>query len=111
MVFKGRGFTSGRQELGSVFSVAVCKIQASKHYAESLSLVLKDRRRFAVQLPLDCVLGFAACRRCLKMFVTCYICIGQRATELLFQPHLLRVMYIDISIPEGFMNTCYRKCT
>ena len=58
MVFKGRGFTSGRQELGSVFSVAVCKIQASKHYAESLSLVLKDRRRFAVQLPLDCVLGF-----------------------------------------------------
>ena len=58
MVFKGRGFTSGRQELESVFSAAVCKIQASKLYTESLSLVLKDRRRFAVQLPFafDCVL-------------------------------------------------------
>jgi len=68
----GRGFTSGEQELGSVFSVAVCKIQASERYAESLSLVLKDRRRFAVQLPLDCVLGFAAwCLKPLKMFVTC----------------------------------------
>ena len=46
-----------------VFSVAVCRMQASKHYVESLPLVLKDRRSyfsqgesFAVQLPLDCVL-------------------------------------------------------
>ena len=60
MVFMGRGFTFGGQELGSVFSAAVCKIQASERYVESLPLVLKDRRscfsqgeRFAVQLPLD----------------------------------------------------------
>ena len=26
----GRGLTSGGQELGSVFSAAVCKVQASK---------------------------------------------------------------------------------
>ena len=36
MVFMGRSFTSGGQESGSVFSAAVCKIQASKHYTESL---------------------------------------------------------------------------
>ena len=28
----GVGFTSGGQVSGSVFSAAVCKIQASKHY-------------------------------------------------------------------------------
>jgi len=39
----GRGFTSGGQESGSVFSGAVCKIQASKHYFESLPLVLNNR--------------------------------------------------------------------
>ena len=57
----GRGFTSGGQESGSVFSTAVCKIQASKRCVESLLLVLKDRiscfsqgERFTVQLPLDC---------------------------------------------------------
>ena len=56
----GRGFTSGGQESGSVFSAALCKIQASKHYIESLPLVLKDKgscfsqgERSAVQLPLD----------------------------------------------------------
>ena len=61
MVFMGRGFTSGGQESGSVFSAAVCKIQASKRYIKSLPLVLKDKRscfsqgeRSAVQLPLDC---------------------------------------------------------
>ena len=60
MVFMGRGFTSGGQESGSVFSASVCIIQASKRYVESLLLVLKDRRscfsqdeRFAVQLPLE----------------------------------------------------------
>ena len=60
MVFMGRGFTSGGLELVSVFSAAVCKIQASERYIESLPLVLKDRRsyfsqgeRFAVQLPPD----------------------------------------------------------
>ena len=60
MVFMGLGFTSGGQESGSVFSAAVCIIQASKHYIESLPLVLKDKRncfsqgeRFAVQLPLE----------------------------------------------------------
>ena len=42
--FMGRGFTSGGQESGSVFSAAVCKIQASKCYIESLPLVLKDKR-------------------------------------------------------------------
>ena len=44
MVFMGRGFTFGGQESGSVFSAAVCKIQASKHYVESLPLVLKKKR-------------------------------------------------------------------
>ena len=58
-VFMGRGFTSGGQESGSVFGAAVCKIQGSKWYVESLPLVLKDKRswfsqgkRSAVQLPL-----------------------------------------------------------
>ena len=41
MVFAGRGFTSRGQESGSVFSAAMCKIQASKHYVEPLPLVLK----------------------------------------------------------------------
>ena len=40
----GRGLTSGGQESGSVFSAAVCKIQASKRYIESLPLVPKDER-------------------------------------------------------------------
>jgi len=44
MVLIGHGFTFGGQELGSAFSAAVCKIQASKHYIESLPLVLKDKR-------------------------------------------------------------------
>ena len=43
-VFMGCGFTSGGQESGSVFGAAVCKIQASKWYVESLPLVLKDKR-------------------------------------------------------------------
>ena len=42
--FMGRGFTSRGQESGSVFSAAVCKIQASKCYIESLPLVPKDKR-------------------------------------------------------------------
>ena len=56
----GCGFTSGRQELGSVFSTVVCKIQASEHYIKSLPLVPKNKKscfsqgeRSAVQLPLD----------------------------------------------------------
>ena len=60
MVFMGRGFTSGRQELGSVFSAAVCKIQASKRYIESLPLVVTIKRscfsqgeRLTVQLPIE----------------------------------------------------------
>ena len=60
MVFMGRGFTSGGQESGSVFSAAVCKIQASKRYIKSIPLVEKDKiscfsqgERSTVQLPLD----------------------------------------------------------
>ena len=60
MGFVGRGFTSGGQKSGSVFSAALHKIQASKCYIKSLPLVLKDERscfspggRSAVQLPLD----------------------------------------------------------
>ena len=60
MVFTGRGLTSRGQESVSVFSVAVCKIQASKRYMQSLPLVQKDKRscfsqgeRSGVQLPLD----------------------------------------------------------
>ena len=52
MVFMGRGFTSGRQELGSMFSAAVCKIQASKCYIESLPLVLKDRKAASLTVNL-----------------------------------------------------------
>ena len=55
MVFMGCGFTSGGQESGSVLSTAMCKIQASKRYVESLQLMLKNKRscfskgeRFAV---------------------------------------------------------------
>ena len=40
IVFMGCGFTSGGQESGSVFSAAVCKVQASKCYVDSLALVL-----------------------------------------------------------------------
>ena len=43
-----------------MFSAVVCKLQASKRYIESLSLVEKDKRscfsqgeRSTVQLPLD----------------------------------------------------------
>ena len=46
MIFMGRGFTSRGQESGSGFSVAVCKIQASKRYIESL---LKDKRSCSSQ--------------------------------------------------------------
>ena len=59
IVFMERGFTSGGQELESVFSAAVCKIQASKRYIKFLPLVPKDKRsyfsqgeRSAVQLRL-----------------------------------------------------------
>ena len=43
----GRGFTSGGQESGSVFSAAVYKIQARKCYIESLPLVLKIKSHFS----------------------------------------------------------------
>ena len=43
-VFMGCGFTSGWQELGSVFSAVVYKIQASERYIESLLLVPKDKK-------------------------------------------------------------------
>ena len=43
----GCGFTSRWQELGSVFSTVVCKIQASEHYIESLPLVPKDKKKAA----------------------------------------------------------------
>ena len=50
----GRGLTSGEQESGSVFSAAVCKIQASKHYIKSISKkLLLPRWKVPVQLPLD----------------------------------------------------------
>ena len=64
MVFVGRGFTSGGQESGSVFSIDMCKTQASKHYIESVPLVLKDKSscffqgdRLVVQLPFDYALA------------------------------------------------------
>ena len=60
MVFMGRGFTSGGQELGSAFSAAVCKIRARKCYIGSSPSVSKVKRscffhgkRSAVQLCLD----------------------------------------------------------
>ena len=63
-VFHGAWLHFRRQESGSVFSAAVCKIQASKSYVESLPSVLKDKRscfsqgeRFAVQLLLDHMLA------------------------------------------------------
>ena len=52
-----RGFTSGGQESGPVFSAAVCKIQASKHYVESLPLVLKEAASHKVKGSLySCLL-------------------------------------------------------
>ena len=61
----GHGFTSGGEESGSVFSAAVCKIQASKCYIKSLPSVPKDKRscfsqveRSIVQLPLDLMFAF-----------------------------------------------------
>ena len=58
--FMGRGFTSRGQESGSVFSVAVCKIQASKCYIKSLLLVLKEAASLKVKdLLYSCLLLIA----------------------------------------------------
>ena len=53
MVFMGRGFTSGGQESGSVFSATVYKIQASKCYVESMPLVLTEE---TASLKMKCSL-------------------------------------------------------
>ena len=45
MVLMGRSFTSGGQESGPVFSVAVCKIQASKRYIKSLPLLIVEKNK------------------------------------------------------------------
>ena len=62
MVFVWHGSNSGGQQLGSVFSEAVCEIQASKCYIKFLLLVLKDIKAqgemSAVQLPLDHMFAF-----------------------------------------------------
>ena len=42
LIFMGRSFTSDGKELESVFSAVVCKIQASKHYIESLVEKIKE---------------------------------------------------------------------
>ena len=47
-----------------LFGAAVCKIQALKHYVDSLPLVLKGKKKVSshklkgsfLQLPLDCAL-------------------------------------------------------
>ena len=64
MFFMGCGFISGGQDSGSVFSAAVCKIQASKRYVESLLFVLKDKKaaslrgkKPAVRLLFACALA------------------------------------------------------
>ena len=44
MVFRRHGFTSRGQVLGRAFGSAVCKIQARKHYLESLPSLSKDKR-------------------------------------------------------------------
>ena len=57
MVFMGRDFTSGGQELGFVFSAAMCKIQASKSYVESLVLKIKEAASLKVKGSLySCLL-------------------------------------------------------
>ena len=43
MASMGPGFTSGGQESGSMFSTAVCKIQASKHYIKSILTISTER--------------------------------------------------------------------
>ena len=80
MVFMGHGFTSGGQELGSVFSASVCKIQASKHYVEPLPLRFEDRRscfsqgeRFAAQLPFGHVLALRESGT--KRFIVLTVCL------------------------------------
>ena len=50
----GRGFTSRGQGSGSVFSAAVCKIQASKRYTESLPLVMKDKEAASHKVKVRC---------------------------------------------------------
>ena len=45
----GRDFTSGGQESGSAFSAAVCRIQASKSYVESLVLRIKEAASLKVK--------------------------------------------------------------
>ena len=50
MVFMGRGFTSGGQESGSVFSASMCIIQASKRCVESLPLLLKDKKAASLKV-------------------------------------------------------------
>ena len=50
MFFMGCGFTSGGQESWSVFSAAVCKIQASKHYIISLPLVRKIKEAASLKV-------------------------------------------------------------
>ena len=55
--FMGRGFTSGGQESGFVFSAAVCKIQASKCYVESLVLRINEAASLKVKGSLySCLL-------------------------------------------------------
>ena len=66
-----------RRTRGSVFSAAVFKFQASKHYIESLPIVPKDRRscfsqgeRSPVQLPLDCVFALWNCMTLIDIWKT-----------------------------------------
>ena len=47
MVFMVCGFTSRGKSRGFVFSAAVCKIQTSERYIESLPLVPKDKEKAA----------------------------------------------------------------
>ena len=84
----GRGFTSGGQESGSVFSAAVCKIQASKCYIESLSLVLKEAASHKVRGSLYSYLLIArlpsGCRMLNWHLETIYTTLGPAQYSL---PH------------------------
>ena len=59
--YRWRGFTAWEQELECVFNTAVCKIQASECYVESLPIVLKDERRCFPQGEIRCTAASWSC--------------------------------------------------
>ena len=94
MVFVGCGFTSGGQKSVSVFSAAVCKIQASKRYIKSLPLVLKDKRSCFSQSEKSAALDALS----LCMDISCYI----------VQLHIIIVSFFLKTSPLDTAVECFK---